>query len=283
MLSVEIIGVFGKGATRWINLFGFSIQPSELIKITIILALARFYHDLKFDEIKRIKNLFFPILILFLPFAFVVIQPDLGTALSIAMLGILILFASGIRIWKFVLGFFVLILSIPLLLNYLQPYQKDRIFSFLNPEADALGRGYQLIQSKIALGSGGLTGKGFLEGSQSYLQYLPEKQTDFVFTMIGEEFGLVGNLFILGLYLALSLSILRISYLVRSRFSQLTCMGISMMLFFYVFVNVAMVSGMLPVVGAPLPLISYGGTSMLTVFIGLGIVTSILIHDRQED
>ena len=171
LLSVELIGVFGKGATRWINVFGFSIQPSELIKITIILALARFYHDLKFDEVKRIKNLFFPILILFLPFALVVIQPDLGTALSIAMLGILILFASGIKIWKFVLGFFVLILLIPLSLNYLQPYQKDRIFSFLNPEADALGRGYQLIQSKIALGSGGLTGKGFLEGSQSYLQY----------------------------------------------------------------------------------------------------------------
>ena len=282
LLSVELIGVFGKGATRWINLFGFSIQPSELIKITIILALARFYHDLKFDEIKRIKNLFFPILILFLPFALVVIQPDLGTALSIAMLGILILFASGIRIWKFVLGFFVLILSIPLSLNYLQPYQKDRIFSFLNPEADALGRGYQLIQSKIALGSGGLTGKGFLEGSQSYLQYLPEKQTDFIFTLIGEEFGFIGTMFIILLFLLLISLCFYISIKSNHIFGRILSIGVGSNLFIYVIMNISMVSGLMPVVGIPLPLVSYGGSAMLAIIISLGLVLNAELNGNLK-
>ena len=218
-----------------------------------------------------------------IPFLLVMKQPDLGTALMLLLGGLIVLFAAGLP-WRYVGGAVIAALvTMPILWSQLHAYQKSRVMTFLNPESDVLGAGYQIIQSKIALGSGGLFGKGFLMGSQSQLDYLPEKQTDFVFTMIGEEFGLVGNLFILALYLALSLSILRVSFLVRSRFSQLTCMGLSMMLFFYVFVNVAMVSGMLPVVGAPLPLISYGGTSMLTVFIGLGIVTSILIHDRQED
>ncbi len=282
LLSVELIGVFGKGATRWINVFGLSIQPSELIKITIILALARFYHDLKFDEIKRIKNLFFPILILFLPFALVVIQPDLGTALSIAMLGILILFASGIRIWKFVLGFFVLMLSIPLSLNYLQPYQKDRIFSFLNPEADALGRGYQLIQSKIALGSGGLTGKGFLEGSQSYLQYLPEKQTDFIFTLIGEEFGFIGTMFIILLFLLLISVCFYISIKSNHIFGRILSIGVGSNLFIYVIMNISMVSGLMPVVGIPLPLVSYGGSAMLAIIISLGLVLNAELNGNLK-
>ena len=272
LLSVELIGVFGKGATRWINIFGFSIQPSELIKITIIISLARFYHDLKFDDIKRITKLLFPILILFLPFVLIVIQPDLGTALSIAILGTLILFASGIRIWKFVFGFFVLIISIPLLLNYLQQYQKDRIFSFLNPEADALGRGYQLIQSKIALGSGGLTGKGFLEGSQSYLQYLPEKQTDFIFTLIGEEFGFIGTTFIILLFLLLISVCYYISIKSNHIFGRILSIGVAINLFIYVIMNISMVSGLMPVVGIPLPLVSYGGSAMLSIIISIGLV-----------
>ena len=189
LISVEIIGVFGKGATRWIKIFGFSIQPSELIKITIILALAKFYHDLKFENIKKISSLFFPFLILFIPFIFVVIQPDLGTSLSILILGFFILFLAGIRLWKFSLGFAITIISIPIILKFIKPYQRDRVISFLDPESDPLGKGYQLIQSKIALGSGGSTGKGFLQGTQSYLEYLPEKQTDFIFTLIGEEFS----------------------------------------------------------------------------------------------
>ena len=201
LISVEIIGVLGKGATRWIKIFGFSIQPSELVKITIILALAKFYHDIKFENVKKITYLFFPFLILILPFFFVVIQPDLGTSLSILMLGVFILFLVGISLWKFILGIIASISSIPILLKFIKPYQKDRIISFLNPESDPLGQGYQLMQSKIALGSGGATGKGFLQGTQSYLEYLPEKQTDFIFTLIGEEFGFFGTIFIVFLFI----------------------------------------------------------------------------------
>ena len=217
-----------------------------------------------------------------MPFVLVVVQPDLGTALSIAMLGILILFASGIRIWKFVLGFFILILSIPLSLNYLQPYQKDRIFSFLNPEADALGRGYQLIQSKIALGSGGLTGKGFLEGSQSYLQYLPEKQTDFIFTLIGEEFGFIGTMFIILLFLLLISVCFYISIKSNHIFGRILSIGVGSNLFIYVIMNISMVSGLMPVVGIPLPLVSYGGSAMLAIIISLGLVLNAELNGNLK-
>ena len=273
----------GPNVSRWITIGGVSFQPSEPAKIAITLALARYFDSQPQDRMQSLIVYLPALAIIAVPFLLVMKQPDLGTAMMLLLGGLSVIFAAGLP-WRYVGGATILALgAMPLLWMSLHDYQKSRVITFLHPEADVLGAGYQIIQSKIALGSGGLFGKGFLMGSQSQLNYLPEKQTDFVFTMIGEEFGLVGNLFILGLYLALSLSILRISYLVRSRFSQLTCVGISMMVFFYVFVNVAMVSGMLPVVGAPLPLISYGGTSMLTVFIGLGIVTSILIHDRQED
>ena len=272
LMSVELIGVFGKGATRWINIFGFSLQPSELVKVAIIISLARFYHDLKFEEVKSIINLFFPFLILFLPFLLVVIQPDLGTALSIIILGAFILFASGIRIWKFVLGFFVVIGSIPLLLNFLKPYQRDRVISFLNPEDDALGRGYQLIQSKIALGSGGFSGKGFLEGTQSYLQYLPEKQTDFIFTLIGEEFGFIGTIFIIIIFFLIISICFFISIKSNHIFGRLLSIGIGTNIFIYVIMNISMVSGLMPVVGIPLPLVSYGGSAMLSIMISIGLV-----------
>ena len=278
LFSVEIIGVFGKGATRWISIFGFSLQPSELIKISIILALAKFYNDLKFENIKNIIYLFFPFIILFFPFILVVIQPDLGTALSIIILGILILFACGIRIWKFVLGFIVILISIPLLLNFLKPYQKDRVISFLNPEADALGAGYQLIQSKIALGSGGLTGKGFLEGTQSYLQYLPEKQTDFIFTLIGEEFGFIGTIFIILLFLIIITVCFYISIKSNHIFGRIISIGVGSNLFIYVIMNISMVTGLMPVVGIPLPLISYGGSVMLSIMISIGLVLNIEVN-----
>ena len=282
LLSVEIIGVFGKGATRWINIFGFNIQPSEIIKITIILALARFYHDLKFENVKYITNLIIPFLILFVPFFLVVIQPDLGTALSIVMLGIFILFASGVRIWKFLLGFSIIIISIPILLNFLKPYQKDRIISFLNPEADALGRGYQLIQSKIALGSGGFSGKGFLEGTQSYLQYLPEKQTDFIFTLIGEEFGFIGTMFIILLFLLVITVCFYISIKSNHIFGRLLSIGVASNLFIYVIMNISMVSGLMPVVGIPLPLISYGGSAMLAIMISIGLVLNAELNSNVK-
>ena len=275
LISVEIIGVLGKGATRWIRIFGLSVQPSELVKITIILALAKFYHDIKFENVKKISYLFFPFLILIIPFIFVLIQPDLGTALSIIMLGIFILFLAGIRVWKFILGFIATVISIPIILQFIKPYQKERIISFLNPENDPLGQGYQLIQSKIALGSGGATGKGFLQGTQSYLEYLPEKQTDFIFTLIGEEFGFLGTIFIISLFILLIAICYFISIKCFHSFGKILVLGVASNIFIYVFMNIAMVSGLLPVVGIPLPLISYGGSVMLSIMISMGLILNV--------
>ena len=278
LISVEIIGVLGKGATRWIKIFGFSIQPSELVKVTIILALAKFYHDLKFENIKKISFLFFPFLILTIPFIFVVMQPDLGTSLSILILGVFILFLAGIRLWKFLLGFTVIIISIPLFLRFIKPYQRDRVISFLDPESDPLGQGYQLIQSKIALGSGGGTGKGFLQGTQSYLEYLPEKQTDFIFTLIGEEFGFLGTIFIIFLFILLIGVCYFISIKCFHVFGRIITLGVASNIFIYVFINIAMVSGLMPVVGIPLPLISYGGSVMLSIMISIGLVLNVELN-----
>ena len=246
-----------------------------MVKITIILALAKFYNDVKFENIKKISYLFFPFVILIIPFIFVVIQPDLGTSLSIIMLGIFILFFVGIRIWKFILGFICTVISIPILLQYIKPYQRERIISFLNPESDPLGQGYQLIQSKIALGSGGATGKGFLQGSQSYLEYLPEKQTDFIFTLIGEEFGFLGTIFIIALFILLIAVCYFISIKSFHSFGKILALGVASNIFIYVFMNIAMVSGLMPVVGIPLPLISYGGSVMLSIMISMGLVLNV--------
>ena len=278
LFSVEIIGVFGKGATRWIKILGFSIQPSELVKITIILALAKFYHDIKYINVRKISYLFFPFLILFVPFIFVIIQPDLGTALSIIILGIFILFLAGIKLWKFLLGFIISIISIPVVFEFIKPYQKSRIISFLNPESDPLGQGYQLIQSKIALGSGGITGKGFLKGTQSYLEFLPEKQTDFIFTLIGEEFGFLGSIFIILLFFMLISVCYFISIKCFHVYGKLIALGVASNLFIYVFMNIAMVSGLMPVVGIPLPLISYGGSVMLSIMISIGLILNVELN-----
>ena len=278
LISVEIIGVLGKGATRWIRIFGFNIQPSEIVKITIILALAKYYNDLKFENIKKIINLFIPFLILGIPFVFVVLQPDLGTSLSIIILGIFIFFLAGVRIWKFLLGFLLTIISIPIILQFIKPYQKNRIISFLNPESDPLGQGYQLIQSKIALGSGGGIGKGFLKGTQSYLEYLPEKQTDFIFTLIGEEFGFIGTIFIILLFLILISVCYFISIKSFHTFGRIITLGVASNIFIYVFMNIAMVSGLMPVVGIPLPLISYGGSVMLSIMISIGLVLNVELN-----
>jgi len=284
LFSVEIIGVFSKGVSRWIRVFGFSIQPSEIIKVTIVIALAKYYHNLKFEKIGNPLNLFIPLLIILLPFLLVLIQPDLGTALSILLLGIFILFAAGVRIWKFILGIFLLLGSIPILWNFVvKPYQKDRIISFLNPESDPLGRGYQLIQSKIALGSGGKIGKGFLQGTQSYLEYLPEKQTDFIFTLIGEEFGFLGTIFIIILFIFVITICFYISIKSSHIFGRIIALGFGSNLFIYVILNISMVSGLMPVVGIPLPLISYGGTVMLSIMISMGMILNIdLNHNLKK-
>ncbi|MDC1382644.1 rod shape-determining protein RodA [Candidatus Puniceispirillum sp.] len=281
LIAVMISGS-GQGVTRWISIGGITFQPSEPTKIAVILALANYFSGQPHDRLRSIVWYIPALFIVAIPFALVLIQPDLGTALMLFFGGIVVIFAAGLP-WRYVLGAVVMaIAAIPVFWLQLHAYQKARIMTFLSPESDILGAGYQISQSKIALGSGGLFGKGFLMGSQSQLNYLPEKQTDFVFTMIGEEFGFAGNGFILLVYLLLSISILRISFRVKSRFAQLTCIGIAMTVFFYMFVNVAMVTGLMPVVGAPLPLISYGGTSMLTLFISFGIVASANVHDRHS-
>jgi len=272
------MGTFGKGAERWIKIFDISIQPSELIKVAIIVSLARYFHNLRFEFIGKIYNVLIPIFFILVPFVLVLIQPDLGTSISIFLLGAMILFVSGIKIWKFVLGAVFFLGSFPFLWNLIQPYQQKRILSFLNPELDPLGQGYQLIQSKIALGSGGLTGKGFLEGTQSYLEYLPEKQTDFIFTLIGEEFGFFGTIFTLILFGILITICFYISIKSYHVFGRIISLGVACNIFIYVVLNMAMVTGLMPVVGIPLPLISYGGTAMLSIMVSFGLLLNVGIN-----
>jgi len=267
---------------RWLDLGVLKIQPSEIAKISIILALAKFFHNVQIRDYGKIIYSIFAIIISLPIIILTLIQPDLGTAImQILLVGVLI-YLAGLRIWFLVLSIVVFIASLPLFWLNLHDYQKQRIFTHLDPSLDSLGAGYHISQSKIALGSGGVFGKGFLKGSQSHLDFLPEKQTDFIFTMIGEEFGLAGSLFVLMIFVLLMLYGYVIAFLQSSQFGRLVCSGIVFMLFSYVFVNVGMVSGLLPVVGAPLPLISYGGSSMLTIFISFGIILSASIHRHNK-
>ena len=278
---LQIIGI-GSGATRWIVIGGFNFQPSEPAKIAVILALARYLSEIPNDRLDHIISYVPAFFMLAVPFILVLVQPDLGTSLMLLIAGATVIITAGLpKRWIFgaLIG---VIVSAPIVWSQLYDYQKARIFTFLNPGSDAQGAGYQIIQSKIALGSGGIFGKGFLMGSQSQLNYLPEKQTDFVFTMIGEEFGLVGNVAIIATYFLILFSINMVALRSQMRFGRLACIGISMVLFSYVFVNIGRVTGLLPVVGAPLPLISYGGTAMLSMFVAFGIVVNIALHTRYE-
>ena len=282
LVALQAIG-FGQGATRWIAIGPLNFQPSEPAKLAVVLALARYFSERTPEQLNSFLTYIPAFLIVAVPTALVLIQPDLGTSLMLAMGGLIVIFCAGIPFRYVGVLFVSAMASLPVLWANLYDYQKQRILTFFNPEDDLLGAGFQITQSKIALGSGGIFGKGFLMGSQSQLNYLPEKQTDFVFTMIGEEFGLIGNLVILGIYFIIFYSILRLSWRIQHRFGRLVCAGISGMLFLYVFVNVAMVTGLVPVVGVPLPLISYGGTAMLTVFIALGLVNSMALSSDLED
>ena len=282
LAALPFVGI-GVGATRWIAMGPFNFQPSEPAKLAVIVALARYLSSQTPEQMQSIFT-YFPVLALIaVPFSLVLIQPDLGTSFMLLIGGLAVVFAAGLPRRYVVASILAGLSALPVLWSQLYDYQKARILTFLKPDADQLGAGYQIAQSKIALGSGGLFGKGFLMGSQSQLNYLPEKQTDFVFTMIGEEFGFIGNLGVLFTYFVILMSCLLIALRCRNRFGQLLCTGISVMLFLYVFVNIGMVTGLLPVVGAPLPLISYGGTAMLTVFIGLGLVVNVAIHQHLQD
>ena len=280
IISLAIIPFFGiesNGATRWINIAGISLQPSEFVKYTLILALAKYFHSINNDS-GFIKTLIIPLIITIVPVFLVITQPDLGTALIILLGGISLFWISGLNYKYFIVGVFSILCSLPLLWQYLKDYQKDRVLTFFNPERDPLGNGYHIMQSKIALGSGGIFGKGYMEGTQSHLNFLPEMQTDFIFTMLGEEFGFLGTLILLLIYAALIMISIRLALKSRSLFSKYLSLGVCNVFFIYVFVNIGMVTGLLPVVGVPLPFISYGGSSMLAVMFGFGLLMNCYIN-----
>ena len=281
LIWASLFGITASGSQRWINLYFINLQPSELMKIAIIICFAKYYHRIQLSNVNRIKNIVIPILILFIPIALVIGQPDLGTAILIALSGIIVLWLAGVNIKYFFYSSLIFVISAPFIISFLKPYQKLRILTFFDPGKDPLGAGYQIIQSKIAVGSGGLTGKGFLKGTQGYLEFLPEKHTDFIFTLFSEEFGFLGSIFLLLVYVILIFRILRIGALSRSFFGKFFCYGFGSAIFIYITVNMAMVLGLLPIVGSPLPIMSYGGSSMLATMIGLGIVMSSKIYNRQ--
>lgn len=278
LLIVEVKGHVGMGAQRWINLGFINLQPSESMKIVVVLALARYFHTATPDDMRNIRFLIPAALLILTPVALVLLQPDLGTSLMIVMAGIAMFFLSGAPILYFVVGGVLAALALPVAWSFMHDYQKQRVITFLNPESDPLGAGYHIIQSKIAIGSGGIEGKGFLEGTQSRLNFLPEKQTDFIFTLWVEEWGFLGGLFLLGIMGGIFLFGQLMAQKIRYSFGRLLTIGITVNFSLYVFINTAMVMGLIPVVGAPLPLISYGGTSMLMVLIGFGLMSSAYVH-----
>ena len=282
LFAVDFFGITSSGSKRWISLFYINLQPSELMKVALIIFLARFYYKIPSENVTNIKYIIVPIIALLIPVTLVVAQPDLGTAVLILIGGIAVIWLTGFRIKYFLYSFFVLICLIPVGISVLKPYQKSRILTFFDPERDPLGAGYQIIQSKIAIGSGGIFGKGFLLGSQSYLDYLPEKHTDFIFTLFSEEFGFFGSLILLIIYVMIIYRITIIGKNSKNNFSRLFCYGFATAFFVYVAVNMSMVLGLLPIVGAPLPIMSYGGSAMLSMMIGLGIVMSCKIHPQEN-
>jgi len=281
LIWASLFGITAQGSQRWINLYFINLQPSELMKIAIIICFAKYYHRIQLSNVNKVKNIIIPILILFIPIVLVVSQPDLGTSILIALSGIIVLWLAGVNIKYFFYSSLTFIISAPFVISFLKPYQKLRILTFFDPDKDPLGAGYQIIQSKIAVGSGGLTGKGFLKGTQGYLEFLPEKHTDFIFTLFSEEFGFLGSIFLLLIYAILIFRILRIGSFSRSFFGKFFCYGFGSAIFIYITVNMSMVLGLLPIVGSPLPIMSYGGSSMLATMLGLGIVMSTKIYSRQ--
>ena len=278
LVYVEFFGTEINNAQRWIKFGGFQVQPSEFMKITLIMVLARYFHRLNIEDIGRPHFLIIPLLLIAAPVLLIQRQPDLGTALFLVICGGAMLFLAGVRIWKFVVVLTATVAALPVAWPFLRDYQKDRILTFLSSDVDPLKEGYHIMQSKIALGSGGLFGRGFMQGTQSHLKFLPERQTDFIFTMLAEEFGLVGGLGLLGLYTLLLLYGLSIALRCQNQFGRLLAMGVIVMFFLYAFINIAMVMGLIPVVGLPLPLISFGGTAMITVLAGFGFLISVSVH-----
>ena len=281
LIYVSFFGIKSSGSQRWMDLYLFVLQPSELMKVAIIMCLAKYFHRIKIENVNSFTSITIVLSIIIIPIIFVISQPDLGTSILIALSGLIILWLGGMKIKYFIYSFITFLISLPFIISFLKPYQKLRILTFLDPDRDPLGAGYQIIQSKIAIGSGGLNGKGFLKGTQSYLDFLPEKHTDFIFTLFSEEFGFIGSVGLLILYSIIIFRIVRIGAISRSNFAKLFCFGYAFAIFIYIVVNLSMVLGLLPIVGSPLPIMSYGGSSMLATMIGFGIVLSAKINHKQ--
>ena len=281
LIWTYLFGIKSSGSQRWIDLYFINLQPSELMKIFIILCLAKYFHRMKLEKINSIYTILTSLIVILLPMGLVIVQPDLGTSLLIAISGVAVLWFVGINHKYFIYTMIGFLLLLPFIISFLKPYQKLRVLTFLNPDRDPLGAGYQIIQSKIAVGSGGLFGKGFLKGTQSYLEFLPEKHTDFIFTLFSEEFGFIGSALLLLIYAVIIYRILAIGASSRSYFAKVFCYSFGSAIFVYITINMSMVLGLLPIVGSPLPIMSYGGSSMLATMTGFGIVMSAKVHSQQ--
>ena len=282
LLLIPFIGTETFGATRWIKIAGISLQPSEFVKYTLILALAKYYHSIQDTNINSFSKIIIPLIFVIVPTLIVFVQPDLGTAGVIALGSISIFWAAGLSYKYFISAGILGLTSIPIGWQFLRDYQKDRIYTFFNPERDPLGNGYHILQSKIALGSGGFFGKGYLEGTQSHLNFLPEMHNDFIFTMFGEEFGFLGSIFLIIIYLSIILISLRMALASRSFFSKYLSIGVTSVFSLYILINISMVMGLIPVVGVPLPFLSFGGSSMLAIMGGFGLLMNCYINQRAN-
>jgi rod shape determining protein RodA len=282
LIVAEVVGHKAMGAQRWIKIGSFTLQPSEFIKIGVILVLARYFHNLHSNQVGKIRNLIWPITHMLLPSALILHQPNLGTTLIIITISAAIFFTAGVRIWKFLVVIASAIISVPVIWHFMHQYQKQRVLTFLDPEKDPLGSGYNIMQSKIAIGSGGLFGKGFLSGSQSQLSFLPEKQTDFIFTLFAEEFGFFMVVLLLLIYFGLCIYSYHAAFKANSQFSRLICIGSATMLFLHMFINTAMISGLLPVVGTPFSFLSYGGSNLAVSLFMIFMVIKISLSQKNR-
>lgn len=283
LIIVDLTGHNAMGATRWFRLGPITIQPSEIMKVCTVLALARYFYGIDSTNIVKMRYLIVPILLIAAPVLFIFHQPDLGTATILLMVGVSILFLAGMKMWKFIVAGVSLLIAIPFMWIFvLYDYQKQRVLTFLNPNNDPLGSGYNIIQSKIAIGSGGLLGKGYLNGTQGQLNFLPEKQTDFIFTMLAEELGFLGSLITIIIFSSIIVLGFIIAAKTRHQYGRIVTMGIINIFFLHMFINMGMVMGLIPVVGAPLPFISYGGTIMASMMIGFGLVLNVDLHKESN-
>ena len=283
IVLVTFVGHTGMGAQRWLNIFGMNIQPSEFIKIAFVMALARYFAWMNSVELTQIKNYILPMFMLLVPFGLIVAQPDLGTALSLGLITVGMFYIVGAPKKWFAIALVLGILAAPVIwYGGMHDYQRDRIITFINPDHDARGAGYQINQAKIAFGSGGIFGQGFMQGSQSQQSFLPEKQTDFIYTMLGEEFGFIGAFILLMIYTWIIMILFWCAKTCRNRFGQLMCFGFMLNFFIYYFINIAMVLGLMPTVGVPLPLMSFGGSSLLSLMFGFGLAQNAHIHKDQQ-